>query len=98
MARRTINETGLPADISPATTRSRSTPSVRIERLLPSRTRIADVWLSVINCAARRIVTEPSQNTGGLSINSETRIVPSSGRAWTTWPVCTMRCRSDAAR
>ena len=37
-----------------------------------------------------------SQNTGGRLISSATRIVPSSGRAWTTWPVCTMRCRSDA--
>jgi len=57
-AGRTISETGLPADISPATTRSRSTASVRIERLSPSRTRIADVWSSVISCAARWIVTE----------------------------------------
>ena len=44
---------------------------MRIERLLPSRTRIADVWLSVISCAARWIVTDPSQNTGGLPISSD---------------------------
>ena len=40
----------------------------------------------------------PRRTRAAVPISSETRIVPSSGSAWTTWPVCTMRCRSDAAR
>src|SRR5207248_3009957 len=61
-------------------------------------TRIAEDLFSVISWAARRIVTPPSQKTGGRETSSATRIVPSSGSAWTTCPVSTMRWRSEAAR
>ena len=71
---------------------------MRIERFSPSRTRIADARFSFITSAARRMVAFASEKTGGRLIRSATRIVPSSGSAWTTWPVCTRRFRNVVAR